>query len=117
MNAAAFRRLLKHKVTIQRQSTAKNDITGAETESWAEVSTDVPALIQPLSSKQLLKVQGLHLVATFAGFFMFAEDVQLRDKVILEGKTYFVEGVESGWSGGQDHKETYLRAMEEQKNG
>ena len=108
--------LLIHSCDISRSSTTKDPLTGKQSEVWDPVSLGVQCLIQPLSGKQMLAAQGLQINASYKGFYLYATDIKLRDKVTFESKEYFVENIQKGWSGSADHLEVYLRLKEETAN-
>jgi len=103
-----YESLLKHKCDILRHTSTQNPLTGEVTESWNPIITDLPCLIQPLTGKQAIEAQGLELVSTYKGFFKYNDDIQLRDKIVFESRTYLITYILKGWEGGSHHKEVLL---------
>lgn len=99
--------MLKHYCHIYRQATTKQP-TGEIVETWTAFATDVQCLIQPMAGKQVLEFRGLGLNATYKGFFLYDQDIKLRDKIIFGNKNFYVSFIEKEWSGEEHHKEVYL---------
>lgn len=102
---ASIRRLLRHRVTIQRPSdTPASDATewNAEPQVYADLATDVPALIQERTGREVpaSHEQG-SVVITALVFLDPTQDVAERDRIYRPAtdRTYQVLYVKdaAGW--------------------
>jgi SPP1 family predicted phage head-tail adaptor len=48
---------LRHRITIQNRTNVRDDVTGEFVEDWADLYTNVPAAIEPLSVREFLQSQ------------------------------------------------------------
>lgn len=104
-----FSSLLKHSCQIHPHTTTTDALTGEVKETWTVVSTSVACLIQPITGEQAIQEQGLELLSDFKAFFLSTQTINLRDKVIFDGKTFYVNYIFENWTGGADHKEVNLK--------
>lgn len=109
MEGLRYASLLKHSCQIHTQTTTADPLTGELKESWTVVSTAVACLIQPISGEQAMQEQGLELLSDFKMFLLSTQAINLRDKVIYDGKTFFVNYIFENWTGETDHKEVNLK--------
>ena len=100
---------------IYTQSSAQNS-AGEVVETWKKTVTAQACLIQPLSGRQVLIMQGLKIEAQYICFLKAdVTSPQNRYKIVSSGKTYFVEHIRKTWSRFNTHVELYLK-MEPSNN-
>lgn len=100
---------------IYTQSSAQNS-AGEVVETWTKTVTAQACLIQPISGRQTLIMQGLKIDAQYICFVKAdVTSPQNRYKIVSNGKTYFVEHIRKTWSRFNTHVELYLK-MEPSNN-
>ena len=99
---------------IYSRTTGTKDSAGRIAETWTKITTTaaVKCLIQPLSAKQTLAMQGLKINAQYICFITpditATYPVQTRYKVVSNSKTYYVQHIKKTWSTWNSHVELYM---------
>lgn len=100
---------------IYTQSSSQNT-AGEVVETWTKTTTAQPCLIQPISGRQALLLQGLKIDAQYVCFLRAdVTSPQSRYKIVSNSKTYLVEHIRKTWSRFNTHVELYLK-MEPSNN-
>jgi len=90
--ATEFDDLLEHRVTIRRYTVADGDLGAGQAETWADVATDVPALIQPLTPVEQQAFGAQQEGATEKLWLAATVDIRARDRVTDGSRTREVVG-------------------------
>jgi SPP1 family predicted phage head-tail adaptor len=80
---------LRHRVTIQRK-TGTRDADGGERVTWADLSTNVAASIEPLNGREFFASQAAQSEITGKITFRYPRDVRADDRVVHLGVFYNV---------------------------
>lgn len=80
--------LLIHSVTVQRSTSVDNGHGGFE-EVYATVST-VSGRVNPVTSKDLASLGKEESRVTHAIYFQPKEDVRIGDKILFDGREFFL---------------------------
>lgn len=84
---------LRHRVTIQRQTSVQDPSTGAMATSWADVWTRVPAGVEPLSAREFIQSQAGQSEVTARITIRYREGLDATMRITHRGKVYNIEGV------------------------
>ena len=84
---------LRHRVSIQTFTTVQDSNTGAVTDTWANVFTDVPAEVYPMSGREFVAAQGIQAGVTTKITIRDIGSVQPRMRVVHGSDIYNIKAV------------------------
>lgn len=84
---------LRHRVTIQNFVSTQDGTTGAVTDTWKNVSTDVPAEIWPMSGREFVAAQSIQAGVTTKITIRYVDGVEPRMRVVHGSDIYNIKAV------------------------
>ena len=93
-----------HSLVIERATAGALDDYGQPSQTWATSST-VRGLVQPKSSREKAQAnQAGAVLSEFSIYVPLATDLHAADRVVYDGATYQIDGIEQRAYGGLAHQ-------------
>jgi SPP1 family predicted phage head-tail adaptor len=84
---------LRHRVTVQTFTTVQDSNTGAVTDTWADVFTDLPAEIYPMSGREFVAAQSIQAGVTTKITVRDVGSIEPRMRVLHGASIYNIKAV------------------------
>ena len=84
---------LRHRVDIKNFTTSQDANTGAVSDSWADVSTNIPAEIYPLSGREFIAAQAVQAGVTTKITIRYQSGIEPRMRVHHGSDIYNIKSV------------------------
>lgn len=82
---------LRHRITIERQQQTQDQETGAVSNGWTTLATDVPASVEPLSGKDFIRAAQLASAITARITIRYRPDVDTNQRIRHDATTYIIK--------------------------
>ena len=83
---------LRHRIVLQAKS-ATTDEYGGPVEVWADVATNIPASVEPLSGRELVNAQTVNAEVTTRITMRYRAGVIAANRIVFEGKFYNLQSI------------------------
>lgn len=84
---------LRHRVDIESPTNVQDSETGAMTQTWETLYTDVPAAIKPLSVRGFIAAQQMQTEASTSIVIRYIPGLNARMRIRHEGTLYNIVGL------------------------
>jgi SPP1 family predicted phage head-tail adaptor len=84
---------LRHRVTIQNFATTQDSTTGAVTDTWTNLSTNVPAEIWPMSGREFVAAQSIQAGVNTKITIRYVDGIAPRMRVVHGSNIYNIKAV------------------------
>jgi len=84
---------LRHRVDIKNFTTTQDSNTGAVSDSWVDVDTDIPAEIYPLSGREFIAAQSIQAGVTTKITIRWQAGIEPRMRVHHGSDIYNIKSV------------------------
>lgn len=84
---------LRHRVSIQQKQISQNPVSGELTETWADVWTNVPAAVEPLSAREFIAAQSFQSEVSTRITIRYRAGITAAMRILHNGRIFNIQGV------------------------
>lgn len=85
--------VLRHRIAIQRKDQAQDPVTGEMVPTWVTVWDNVPAAIEPLSTREFIAAQAVQSEVSARVSIRYRTGVIASMRILHNGQVYSIRGV------------------------
>lgn len=83
---------LRHRIDIQEQSITRDSV-GGEVISWSNVSTAIPAMVEPLSMNEVFRAQQSQSQITMRVKIRYQSGIDPKMRLVYNSENYDIESI------------------------